>query len=233
MTAAPTRVRELPRERVLEFAETLPTGQREAVIDLAGKWKHGWIPLDAIAAAIKAKQMKGDGIRRPGANAGAVRPRPAGKSRLDARGAAQRAAVVNGARAKARPAQPGRRTAAPGAPAAPRTELQTHAAEAVRLKAPELRDRAAKGDRVAKAELERRAAKRTAKAPAAKGAEQALHDRYAAARRRRRRSSPRRTWPSTTGPRVRRRRPGTGSGPPRSMRRASRPARAPRSTSPR
>jgi hypothetical protein len=181
MTAAPTRVRELPRERVLEFAETLPTGQREAVIDLAGKWKHGWIPLDAIAAAIKAKQMKGDGIRRPGANAGAVRPRPAGKSRLDARGAAQRAAVVNGARAKARPAQPGRRTAAPGAPAAPRTELQTHAAEAVRLKAPELRDRAAKGDRVAKAELERRAAKRTAKAPAAKGAEQALHDRYAAA----------------------------------------------------
>jgi hypothetical protein len=182
MTAAPTRVRELPRERVLEFAETLPTGQREAVIDLAGKWKHGWIPLDAIAAAIKAKQMKGDGIRRPGANAGAVRPRPAGKSRLDARGAAQRAAVVNGARAKGRPAQPGRRTAAPGAPASPRTELQTHAAEAVRLKAPELRDRAAKGDRVAAAELERRAAKRTAKAPAAKGAEQALHDRYAAAR---------------------------------------------------
>jgi hypothetical protein len=182
MTAAPTRVRELPRERVLEFAETLPTGQREAVIDLAGKWKHGWIPLDAIAAAIKAKQMKGDGIRRPGANAGAVRPRPAGKSRLDARGprSAPRWSTAPAPRAAPRslaavPRLPVRRPRR--GPNCRRTPPRPSGS-----RRPELRDRAAKGDRVAKAELERRAAKRTAKAPAAKGAEQALHDRYAAAR---------------------------------------------------
>lgn len=28
-------------------------------IELAGKWKHGWIPLDAVAAAVKAKRYKG------------------------------------------------------------------------------------------------------------------------------------------------------------------------------
>lgn len=28
-------------------------------IELAGHWKHGWIPLDAVAAAVKAKRYKG------------------------------------------------------------------------------------------------------------------------------------------------------------------------------
>lgn len=28
-------------------------------IELAGKWKHGWIPLDAVAAAVKAKRYHG------------------------------------------------------------------------------------------------------------------------------------------------------------------------------
>jgi hypothetical protein len=104
MTTA-TRLDGLTRERLLEFASNRDdAGERAALIDLAGRWKHNWIPLDEIAAAIKAKKMKGDGKRRPKADWGqAVASRPSGKTRFDPKGAAQHAALTSGARSKARP----------------------------------------------------------------------------------------------------------------------------------
>lgn len=102
MTATVRKIDSLTRERLLEFANARPdAGERERLIDLAGKWKHGWIPLDEIAAAIKAKRMKGDGTRRPGTDSGVVSR--AGKTRLDPKGAAKHAAIVNGARGKGKP----------------------------------------------------------------------------------------------------------------------------------
>lgn len=169
------------RERLLEFADTrTDPGVRAAIIDLAGKWKHGYIPLDAVAWAIKTKQSSGDGKRRKGiGDQSHLAPFRAdasrGKSRGDARAqVASQLSRAGGARRKGAP-----RPAGPAAPSSPTntTDVSARAAEAVRLKAPELKARAAAGDKVAAKELERRAAKRTGKAgDAAKIAE--LEQRY-------------------------------------------------------
>jgi hypothetical protein len=100
MTVTVRNVDGLTRERLLEFANARGE-DREALIELAGKWKHNWIPLDAIAAAIKAKRMKGDGVRRSGADTGVIRA--AGKTRFDPKGAAAHTALTSGARGKTRP----------------------------------------------------------------------------------------------------------------------------------
>lgn len=141
--------------------KNLSADERERVIELAGRWKHNWIPLDAIAAAIKAKQMKGDGVRRPRSEWGITsRPtRPAGKTRFDVQGARQHAALTSGVRGKARP--PGSRGARAAAPSTDTPDqIKAKAAEAVRLPRAELTARAVKGDPVARAELDRRAAKK-------------------------------------------------------------------------
>jgi hypothetical protein len=141
--------------------KNLSDTERERVLELAGRWKHNWIPLDAIAAAIKAKQMKGDGVRRPRSEWGITsRPtRPAGKTRFDVQGARQHAALTSGVRGKARP--PGSRGARAAAPSTDTPDqIKAKAAEAVRLPRAELTARAQKGDPVARAELDRRAAKK-------------------------------------------------------------------------
>jgi hypothetical protein len=116
-------LRTITRERLLELADaTGDPDRRDLYLDLAGRWKHNWIPLDAIAAAIKAKRMKGDGKRRPRAewatpsakSAGSLpTARGGGKSRLDPKGAAAHTsgAVLGGGRAKAGPARPNAGTA--------------------------------------------------------------------------------------------------------------------------
>jgi hypothetical protein len=122
-------LRTITRERLLELADaTGDPDRRDLYLDLAGRWKHNWIPLDAIAAAIKAKRMKGDGKRRPRAewassaakSAGNLpRARGGGKSRLDPKGAASHASrsVLGGGRAKG-----------PGRPNAGESRLRAEAA---------------------------------------------------------------------------------------------------------
>lgn len=138
--------------------KNLSATERERLLELAGRWKHNWIPLDAIAAAIKAKQMKGDGVRRPRSEWG-ITSRPAGKTRFDVQGARQHAALTSGVRGKSRPpSSRGARAAAPSTDTP--DQLKAKAAEAVRLPRAELTARALKGDPVARAELDRRAAKK-------------------------------------------------------------------------
>lgn len=63
-------------ESVIEAAN-LPDQTRTRVIELAGKWKHGWIPLDGAALASKMKGGKGkpwwDGGTGKGTNKARVR----------------------------------------------------------------------------------------------------------------------------------------------------------------
>lgn len=113
---------------------------REVFIELAGHWKHGWIPVDDIARAIRAKQLSkgGDGLWHHD-------PSVHGKSRINAEANVAHALAPKG---KARPPRA----------VGDHSGLKPH--EAVRMKAAELGPHAGRGDRVAKAELERRAAKR-------------------------------------------------------------------------
>jgi hypothetical protein len=61
-----------PAAAVAELARRGRITERQ-VLDLAGRWKHGWVPLDATALAVKMK-------RKPGSGSGGSR-RPAGKGR--------------------------------------------------------------------------------------------------------------------------------------------------------
>lgn len=42
-----------------DWSEFIPPGRDPKVVELAGKWKHGWIPLDATATASKMKNKTG------------------------------------------------------------------------------------------------------------------------------------------------------------------------------
>lgn len=44
-------------------------------IELAGKWKHGWIPLDAVAAAVKAKRYHGGATHELTTHSGSIHVR--------------------------------------------------------------------------------------------------------------------------------------------------------------
>lgn len=44
-------------------------------LNLAGKWKHGWIPLDAVAAAVKAKRYHGGATHEVSSHSGPIHVR--------------------------------------------------------------------------------------------------------------------------------------------------------------
>lgn len=60
-------------------------------LDLAGKWKHGWIPLDAVAALVKAKKYHGG----PGGDGGSPGKIPTGKNRRLGKGRAGEAVMAS------------------------------------------------------------------------------------------------------------------------------------------
>lgn len=55
------KIRQISREHALKLAAEagVTIDLSNADIDLAGRWKHGWIPLDAVAALVKAKKYHG------------------------------------------------------------------------------------------------------------------------------------------------------------------------------
>lgn len=63
--------------RAIELQVERHPESRPDVIDLAGKWRHGWIPVDGVAALVKAKQFHGSGntggMRIAGSRKGAKR----------------------------------------------------------------------------------------------------------------------------------------------------------------
>lgn len=162
----------LTRARLLEFAETQSAEDRTTIIELAGKWRHGYVPLDAVAWAIKMKQARGDGKRRTGIargsqnhleqyrHEGAARPR--GKARTDVGEQLRNADAAMAARGKRRATPPAAPTVADHVKAQKARET---ARQYTRKTGADLRNLHASGDRLAGAEIERRAAAKAEKRP--------------------------------------------------------------------
>lgn len=64
-----------------EWSEFIPPGKEPEVVELAGKWKHGWIPLDATATSSKMKGKTGGKQWWSGKSSGGGARRVAGKGR--------------------------------------------------------------------------------------------------------------------------------------------------------
>lgn len=139
-------------EMVYDLA--MATGDAE-VMDLAGKWRHGWIPLDAVAVAVKAKRYHGGGESAP-----KVSGPGRGKSRVGGE--------FTGERNKKGPAKlPDRAKRNGGLGAKPEASPSVYRGglspnDAVRAKRSELDQHAAAGSDVAKREIARRESRRAA-----------------------------------------------------------------------
>lgn len=64
-----------------EWSEFIPPGKEPEVVELAGKWKHGWIPLDPTATSSKMKGRTGGKKWWSGKSSGGGARRVAGGGR--------------------------------------------------------------------------------------------------------------------------------------------------------
>lgn len=151
------------RAGVLQLSEDLA---------LAGRWKHGWVPLDAVAAAIKAKKYHAGGGHGRMPKISGELPRTVRTPKGRGGEAVMARREVSRGRVKGALPTGGRRKASAGPPVG--SKLEHHELrlvtpgkangltekQAFRMKASELRGHADRGDAAARAELSRRAAKR-------------------------------------------------------------------------
>lgn len=140
---------------IIDLAES--SGDAE-LIDLAGKWRHNWIPLDAVAAAVKAKRYHGGTITPDRATPRSSRGKERFGEHFGDRSKKGPARLPDRAKASRGLAGP------KGAPEASPLEHvgQITPRDAVRAKRSELDQHAAAGSTVAKQEIARREARRAA-----------------------------------------------------------------------